>query len=95
MKTANPNRQLRRFASLAVALSLVLGIVLVDRQFVPATRAQTPGVAKDKVSSDLRKKVKETTADSYVNVIVRPASAWTSALDNDLKTKGASQKTAY
>ena len=61
----------------------------------PPSFAQGSGPQKQKVAADLRAKAR--TADTYdeVDVILRPAAAWTPALDADLKSKGAVKKPAY
>src|SRR2546423_4616296 len=76
----------RIFVSLLLLLSLCTGIVLTDKASASAS--------KKKIGADLNKKVQDAPCD-FVKVIVQPSGSWTSSLDTDLKSKGATIKPAY
>ncbi|HEU4594431.1 MAG TPA: S8 family serine peptidase [Pyrinomonadaceae bacterium] len=85
----SPNRSRRRIA-LALVFSLCLGIILCDRSLTVRTAHAGSSATKEKVGSDLRKKVKESLlGEESLNVIIQPKSTWNATLDSDLKGKGA------
>ncbi len=96
MKTfKSPNQSRRRRAALALVFSLCLGIILCDRTLSVRT-AQAGTAKKDKIGSDLRKKIKDAAlAENDLDVIVQPKSIWNSTLDSDLKGKGAKVGAAF
>jgi subtilisin family serine protease len=78
--------------SLALAFSLCAGILISNTTFIRTAHAAS---AKLKKSDDVDKKVKETAPGNFVNVIIQPNGAWSSALTTDLKNRGAVVDATY
>jgi serine protease AprX len=97
MKTFKSPKQdrSRRRAALALVFSLCLGIILCDR--TPSIRtAQAGSTTKDKLGSDVRKKIKDSASgEDLLSVIIQPQAGWGATLDSELKGKGASVGAAF
>ncbi|HWT02649.1 MAG TPA: S8 family serine peptidase, partial [Pyrinomonadaceae bacterium] len=73
----------------SLLVTLTSGIMVGDRaQAQPLAQSNSSAGARDKVSADLRDKVRNAKGGERVNVIIEPAAAWTTSLNYTVSGNG-------
>jgi hypothetical protein len=82
MKRINHSPVVALFLIFSLLLSVAAGIMLGDKAYAqPAARSNSGSQGRDKVSADLREKVKGAKNGGRVNVIIEPVGSWSDSLN--------------